>query len=743
MYAESIIEERLSDAAEVLGWQPEYHSIEEVDKFTAHLQKWERFNSQNQFYFSRNLTPQEARFITNEQVLCMCDAAYYLTRYAYLADETDTCVRFKFRSTQQIYFHVISQLEALRAAIEIIAAKGRQVYFTTIIELLVGHRVFFHNDTNALTASADATKSEEMGKKLFFAYDHLQWWLKPKYTRRVEGVPGLLEFGPINSRVSIQHGATQAKMKGAQRVGLGRGGTRTVWHVSEASAIPKPEEQIEASLLRATHASPKVFGNVESTFAGSTGWFAEKYKYAKEHRNDGLSRLTPIFFNWPCAHEIYPTKTWINTHPVPFEWAPVDEIATQIHKAELFIRNDPLLSEFFGHTWVMPIHQQWFYHVMYTEAKGSGTLGTLMQEMPCDDIESMVSSFDSVFSHETIEVMHDNRQREFDAYMVTGQSIEDKHEPNPDWIDYNRPTIPIIHDSNRGEIYKWNLVPLNIDPGDYQNLKGNKSELDLIDNVLIIYKHPHHRRPLDSNLSPLRRLGVGVDTGSGQGYDYSAISVTEAGDGTIPDVQVAEWRSNKIGHVAVFPWVMAICLYFVPPDKEIMSYPLVAIEQLTAVGDVCQKEMKRLGYPGGRFFNFGRYDTRGSIKQLTNKQGWFTTGWSRPILVDTFIHLVENGWYIVNSPWTIEECRAWEVHETASGKRKEEHSHDTHDDAIFASAISVFILHDMDTLASRSKKQSKVSESLPQLNLTPNSGYTVSANEIRQATMDEILEYGY
>jgi len=740
MYAHSIVEERLSFAKAELGWELEYHSSDEVDKFTEHLRRWEKYNAAGQLYFSRDLTQQEHRFIVNEKTLCMCDAAYYLTRYAHLADENDTNVRFKFRDTQRIYFHVISALEAKGAAIEIIGGKSRQQFFTTIVELLIGHRVFFYKDTNALTASADRIKSEEMGKKILFAYDNLQWWMRPKYSRRVESVPGLLEFEALNSRVSIQHGATSAKQKGQQRVGLGRGGTRTVWHVSEAAHIPRPEEQIEASLMRATHASPKVFGNIESSFAGKTGWFADKYRYAKEHRNDGLSRLTPIFFSWPCAHDIYPTKTWISTHPVPFEWRPKDKVLSQIIKAELFIREDPLLGDFFGKDWVMPIDQQWFYHCLYTEALGSGNLNSLMQEMACDDIEAMVASYDNVFGQETIEVCHQNRVQKYDVYGIVGQSIETEHEPKLEDIDTSKPRIPIIHESNHGDRYKWELVPLKYEL--YENPSGRQEELDYINDVLFVFKQPSFRQPLSAETQIQRKFGVGVDTGTGQGYDYSCICVTECGDGPIPDTQVAEWRSNKVGHVEAFAFVMAICLYFTNPNKEISSYPLVGIEQLMSVGDVCQKEMKRLGYPAGRFFNFGRYDSKNKLKQLTNKQGWFTTGWSRPILVGNFVYVVKNGWYILNSPWTIEECREFEVHQTSTGKAKLEHSSTSHDDSIFASGISTFILHDMDTLADRSKKQSRVGADMPTLNLGAYNGLVVNETRggIREATLAEILE---
>lgn len=730
MYSEQVVLERLDIAKAELGWMPDYHSTTEIDRFTEHMRKWEKYNAQGQLYFSRDLTRDEFRFIENEKVLCMCDAAYCLTRYARVSDETDTSVRFKFRDTQRIFFSVISELESKHAAIELIIAKGRQVFVTTITGLLIGHRVVFTNDTNALVASADRVKSEEMGKKILFFYDNLPWWLKPKYSRRVESVPGLLEFDTINSRLSIQHGSGQAKSKGAQRIGLGRGGTRTVWHVSEAASYPKAEEQIEASLLRATHASPRVFGIVESTFAGDTGWFADKYKYAREHFEDGQSRLKAVFFNWPCARDLYPTRTWIETHPVPYEWQPTSKILEQITKAELFIRNDPLLSKHFGSDWTMPVEQQYFYQLGYNEAEESGNMSSWLQEMPCDDQEAMVSSYDNVFGHEVIELCHREREKKYDVYMLTGQSIESKFDPPPDEIDYDKPRIPIRHKSPRGDIYQWELVPLRYDL--YEGATGQKHELDLIDGRLFVYKRPEDIGSTTGYYN--RPCGVGVDSSTGMGYDFSVINVTLKGSGAIPDVQVAELRSRHIGHVEIFAFALPICIYFRDPSKDILGYPMVGIEQLASVGDVCQKEMKKMGYPNGRFFDFGRYDSH-QIKQTSNRHGWFTTGWSRPILLGNFVHCFKAGWYVLNSPWTAESCRNFEVHYTTTGKEKMEHSGTSNDDDIFATAISTFILHDLDTMADRSKNQRRVVESnMPPIDFGPDRGNSIPVRRMGDHT---------
>lgn len=736
MYSQRIVNQRLDLASEILSWRPEYHSVEDVEKFIERIDNITEIDATGNVHLTRNLTVQEARFIENERSLCMCDAAYWLTRYAYVSDETNTRVRFKFRDTQRMYFNVISEIEERGSSIELLVAKARQQFMTTVSILLDTHRVNFYHDVNCVVASADATKSEEMGKKAFFAYDTMPWWLKPKYSRRVESVPGLLEFDTLSSRMSIQHGSGMARSKGAQRTGIARGTTPTVYLLSEASAFPKAEEQIEAAIFRAVHASPKVFGVVESTFAGNTGWFADKYKFAKAYWDLGKSRLCPLFFNWPCARDIYPTKTWWADRGkhMPGDWKPTGKVAEQISKAELFIRNSKLLSSYFGRDWVMPIEQQWFYNVSFIEASESGTLSTLQQEMPCDDVESMRSGFESVFTNEVIEICHEHRERRFDVYGIVGQSIEPELEPHPDEIDYQRPRTKIRHVDRNGTNYQWELIPLKYEL--FENAVGTEDELDYIDGKLIIFRHPEVGKD----------YGIGVDSSTGSLRDYSIVNVCRKGDGSIPDVQVAEFRSRRVGHVEVFAFVLPVALYYSDPTREITGKPLIGIEQIASVGDVCQKELKKLGYPVGRFFDFGRYDTK-QIKSTGNRQGWFTTGWSRPILIGNFVHVVKQGWYVLNSPWTIESCRNFERHYTASGKEKLEHSSKSHDDDIFGNAISTFILHDTDTLAQRSKRQFRATdepEMLPPLDIAPYSGFRVnprSSSALADSSLDDMMNY--
>jgi hypothetical protein len=99
--------------------------------------------------------------------------------------------------------------------------------------------------------------------------------------------------------------------------------------------------------------------------------------------------------------------------------------------------------------------------------------------------------------------------------------------------------------------------------------------------------------------------------------------------------------------------------------------------------------------------------------------GWFTHGWSRPILIDNFVQCAKHGWAEINSPWLVDEMKHFEVHVTSTGKDRLEHEEDQHDDRIFAAAMAIFCPHDLDTIADRSKHRSIETNVLPPINVDP------------------------
>ncbi len=727
MYSKRKIGLRLQLAEKELGYRPEPHSLAEVAAFEQYLEDEGLYSrdDQGQIVGMGEVGEYEKKWMENERAMVLSDAAYCLTRYGFVKNEQNIIQRFTFRIPQRLMFDLIADLEDMDAAIELLLLKARQLGVSTVIELLVGHRIVFSYGVNAVIGSADRVKTALMANMLLMFYDMMPFWLKPKWSRRVESDQGMLVFGPMASGVSFQHGA--------QKSGIARGTTPTVYHLSEVASYVDPINQIEASLLKAVHASPQVFGALESTGEGDKGWLPDTWRYAKANWPMRRSRLCPLFLPWFCGTDIYPTPTWLRMRPVPRDWTPNSQTRQHVAKSELYVRSHPLLANHLGADYKMPRQQQWFWEVEHEQAKAKGMESVFLQEMAGDDEEALQRSSESVFGHDTIIRIETERQKSYKVYGLTGQSIEDVHEPPAEDIDYSRDRIPLRFNSPRdGHPYRWELIPLR--------LQGALDETNPEDAIgkLMVFSEPQ----------PNIDYSIGVDTSEGKGHDSTVISVWAMGYRGMPDRQVAEFASPYVNHVEAFAFVMPIATYysrFMEDGSTKWRQPYVSIEQVASVGDTCQLQMARMGY--SNFHRMTRYDD--DPKKITKrkrstagKRGWYTFGWSRQLLTGNFVHAVQNDWALIQSPWLVEEMKTFEVHVTSTGKEKMEHEEGECDDRVFAAAMAIFCPHDMDILAERSKKRPSAPSVLPPLDLGPSRGFTVNPNSLRETSsihIDSVL----
>ena len=718
MYAQSKVNARLELATKRYGRTPEPHTVQQVESFERYLISKGKYtyNDHGAPAGTQSLTEFDRLWILNEQIMVMCDASYALTRYCFIKNEQNIIQRFSFRIPQRLLYNIICDLEERDASIELMVLKARQLGCSTLFELLIALRIIFGYGVNAVIGSADQTKTALMANMLFLAYDQLPIWLRPTWTRRVESDRGMLVFGHSASGVSFQHGA--------QASGIARGTTPTIYHLSECASFTDPVNQIEASLFKAVHASPSVFGVLEGTGEGNIGWWPDTWRHAKANWHLRRARLCPTFLPWFCGTDIYPTPTWLKMRPVPSDWRPNATTRAHVAKSELFVRSSPLLAKHLGAEWRMPVSQQWFWEVSHEEAKAKNIESIFLQEMAGDDEEALQRSSESVFGHETISVIDERRTRNYLAYGLSGQSIEDSHEPPTEDINYDAERIPIRMSSTRGETHRWELIPLRF------HTPLREDNADDSAGKLFVFHPP----------APGIRYSMGIDTSEGKGQDSTVISVWGLGSGQTPDFQAAEFASPYVSHTEAFAFGAAIGAYYsryMTAESTRWPMPYAAIEQVAAVGDTCQGQMMRMGYPVRCFHVFTRQDlTPRQIavrkRSKASKRGWYTFGWSRPILTGYFVQCARNGWIEINSPWLVEEMKQFEVHVTATGKEKLEHSENAHDDRIFAAAMATFCPHDQDIVAERSKNRSIESIALPPVDigaLAP--GVVVSANELR------------
>jgi hypothetical protein len=735
MYSSQIVNERLEIAAQEFGFTPVYNSVAEIDAFNKKLESEGKFTLDDTGRPTgvQNLSAEDAQFILNQQILCQCDAVYFLTRFAFIKNEQNIIERFSFRVPQRLIFDIICDLEMRRGAIEICLLKARQLGSSSVMELLIAHRIIFSYGINAIIGSADQTKTALMANMLFLCYDMCPIWLVPKSSRRVESDKGMLVFGSMSSGVSFQHGK--------QTSGIARGTTPTAYHLAECASFSDAVNQIEASLFKAVHASPHVFGVLESTGEGDKGWWPDTWRSSVKNWESGRARLCPLFLPWFCGVNIWPTPTWRATHPVPYNWQPHSDTRLHVAKSELYVRSSPLLERhLIAHQertgelqrdgkYHMPQYQQWFWEVDHEEHKEKGIEGIFLQEMAGDPEESLQRSTESVFGHATVLEIETHRKREYEMYALSGQSIERDHEPSPEIINYDIERIPVRYQSMRGDSWRWELVPLKLSP------PPREDDCDDATGILFVWHHPQ----------PGVNYSIGVDTGRGIGEDSTVISVWSVGYDDQPDVQCAEFASAYVSHVESFAFVMAIASYYksqMDPEMIATSWrePYVSIEQIASVGDVAQMQMAKMGY--NNFHMMGRYDDKNPAKskRRSHKRGWYTSGWSRPILTGEFVHWIKNNWSKVNSPWLLEEMKTFEAKVTRTGREKMEHEDGAHDDRVFAAAMAVFCPHDLDPMAQRSKRRSIDTDTLPTLNLQPYQPHTYNISTLAPSeTLEDLI----
>jgi hypothetical protein len=681
VYSEKVIIANMEEFARREGWMPEVHSIDEVQEFIHFVEQITKAESNSRstaISFNREITKNTAdnirRFVQNEQALCSLDAGYWESRYGWGCDEKGEIFKFKNRDSQKIFDHIIAEFDEKSVAIELLILKARQQGITTKVALRFLHRLLFLPNSQAVMASVETTKSELIARILDICLDRQPWWLIPNKT-----TDRILKMGFDNGSVlSIQ--------SGSQATGIAQGWTPTLVHVSEIGDIPNPKKTLEEGLFKATHSSRRLFAVYEGTGNGNTGWLADKWRSIKEDWPKGRARLCPVFIPWPMAPDLYPEADWLRKFPIPGSWQPNSDTRKHVRKCEVFVRNTPYLAKICGKDWKMPRHQQWFWEFNYMEACKSHTQKVWMSQMPADDLEALVGKNDLVFDPEVIEVVSQNRNRECQAYAITGNSIDDGFEPDDSEIDYSKERIRVKWTSHRGQTYEWVMIPLLP-----YNDDEERSSLDKV----LIWEEPQEGYDYT----------MGIDTADGLGKDdedRSVLSLTHSVQGENSDNQVAELCSNRINGPQMVGFAACLAAWYGEKTLDPRGVKF-CIEQRERPGDDCQLQLKLMG------FNFHhvmtRYDSKTVKENKGHKEGWFTGAWSRPMLMNRFVAAVRNGWYKPHSKWLVQELADLERKFTGTGKTRLEHQTGKHDDRVLGAALSYFSRHALDVMADRELKK--------------------------------------
>lgn len=662
MYSKRIIAERIARLERDLGLKLEYHSISQVTRNNGH------FNSlidPETGATKRKLKPDEVAWIRNERALCQVDFLYYATRYAIVKDWQNRLVRFHPNVAQSILYDIMADLEEQGRAIAIMILKARQLGMSTGTEIAVGHRPQFYPQVNATVASSDPDKSALMAKMMELCWDHMPWFLMPVRTRYKVGE--LIEYGRQNSGVAIQHGN--------QFSGISRGTTPTVAHLSEVCDYDDPAGLIDASLLRAMHESPWMFLVLESTASGRHNWWHNTWELSKQGWKEGTARLYPLFLPWFVGRDIYPTETWLRARPIPRKWVPSELTLAHAARAQAYVRKNDLLRKHLGENWEMPIEQKWFWEVERQQYSQKKMLAQFYSEMPADDIEAFQSTNYSVFD---VEVISDYRERvkpdPLAVYAVMTPDIPERLKPARRTIDTNQKPLQINATLKTGHRFHADLLPLKFKgyPGfDWTN-------------KLILWEMPQAGE----------EYGIGVDLSDGVGKDNSVIEVLRKGTLYQNDAQVAEWASPFVNAYDLPPIAFAIGSLFTTRANPVETHghdtrrqPKMVVE-VNRNGESTQLELRKMGWTN--FHVWIRYDAKKIRATHSQKIGWTTNAWSRPMMMDLLVKAFRDQYIDVNSPYLVDEMSDLEATEDRQSLRA---AYGGHDDRIMATGIVLFSMH--------------------------------------------------
>ena len=253
MYSRKVVQQRLELFAAQNAWMPEYHSLDEVEKFKAMMDEIVKLDGNSKSKWIKSVSPMTDkrkaeiyRWIENEMVLCTLDSNYWETRYAYVCNEGGQIYKYQPRLSQRIIDEVIAEFDEKQVSIELLILKGRQLGVTSWTALKFIRRMLFFPHTQAVMASVKSEASQLIGRILDTAHEHCPYWLVPI------SMP----------KKSFSNGSILSVQSGMQATGLAQGWTPTCLVpgslIRVANGFVKKIEEVAPSDTIITHTGKTV-----------------------------------------------------------------------------------------------------------------------------------------------------------------------------------------------------------------------------------------------------------------------------------------------------------------------------------------------------------------------------------------------------------------------------------------------------------------------------------------------------
>jgi hypothetical protein len=260
----------------------------------------------------------------------------WIERYFPIRDKAGKIGPLKLNRAQRRLETWILQMEMAGVPVRIIILKARQMGFSTYVQACMfekllreknfrGLIIADNKDRSKLLLQIAETARTSMVKTRTQAGETVHWDFKMKS----KATSSLVWTDPIRGEIHVTSAETPEP---------GRGGTRTMVHLSETAHWPDAERK-QAGVMASLPTLPGTYGFDESTANGDQGKFRDDFWRAWKQRDiDLFERTDPwhaVFFAWWEHDEYHWTRTYGSGRSIPEKLA--EQIKNSLDEEERWL----------------------------------------------------------------------------------------------------------------------------------------------------------------------------------------------------------------------------------------------------------------------------------------------------------------------------------------------------------------------------------------------------------------------
>jgi hypothetical protein len=559
------------------------------------------------------LDNDENLWIDGEIEKCIGSRRYFMENYYVIRDERGRLrTLYPFWDHQELIYEVAEIEWDEKGCIRLIILKPRQAGSTTWNGALIFHATIFVPNSYSLVMAQDDRVSDEIYQRLMDGYHNLPPFLKPEYLSKQQGRQVIFQRTDEYLRTVDPGLGSTLHVSNAQK-STGVAIGRTVRNFLGSEVSRWPDPQVWTADIKPSLNAPDMLGLIESTAYGRSGLYWNLWNAAERGKSAWRALFIPVYKVRKYSIPVYKSDDFILT---------IDEKALRRNVK----RND---------NFTIPLgFFKWRRNEIIETINATGSSESHKESYPITAKEAFISSGFGAFSRPRLD---EQEQQNCTDPKFVGE------------IEYVGPEMPPIlklHTPTEEEV-------------------ADKPKLF---NRLWVWDEPDENDAVE--------YYIGGDVSSGDGQDYSDITVYRIGYGLDPNVQVAEWHGLiNPSHLAR---IVAALGYWYHTCEVAIEYQMAGVTTGNELFNV-------LDYPN--VYRWKHMDKVSS--QATMHVHWLTNTRTREDMINRMGEALLDRTIIIRNRHTIDEMRdfgRFEGEIKAAGI-------DNNDDAAIANCIAICALH--------------------------------------------------